>query len=907
MKNKDLNQTGLKLENIPAKIKANGSNILKGIAKIVTNATTKNYTELPGNVIDTLLDSFEFKKTPESLGWQLICRALVKALLQLLSETRYRYEEKDIETGQLDTQLNEILADKDYYLPLDFFQHPRNLPFLEEIEPVLKDYLGCFGLEKDEISNILIRFNTLFVLGLRKEWVENSDYYKPLEEKIQSPFDSAVRKEIAWEKYYITLEEQIAAPVFSERFCLEQIYIPLRACYKEKQLKSNCENVGRIDRNELQKEEKDVKEIIVDIESHISDWIEKGNQEDSIRIIHGGPGSGKSSFLKILAAKLARKKQKVLYIPLHEYGVNDNFTTAVNQYFRKTGYFSYDLISDDEKEKLVILFDGLDEISMQGKALEDIVKSFVWDVIRNTPLHNKNGLRIQVIIAGRDVIVQRNENEFKHSGEILRLLPYLIQEKEKKFIDQHKLFENDQRNEWWIKYGNLKNKPYNDGLPAELKQKGNEIEEITAQPLLNYLIALALEYREEEDTQVDFDNINTIYSRLLKGVHKREYSSQNIASGLEFDNFVTALKEIALCTWHGNGRTTTANKIEEYLKDQKLFEVFSTSAEKGVISLLTTFYFRQTGRLSKGEETFEFTHKSFSEYLVTLKIIEVVDNIHEELVRNENDRTHQKGWDIYKCLIEWLKVFGLQVPDEDLVKYIKNELRLKEKDSEGILNKWQDTIIKLWEHVLEKGMPVEQLPSRPQTFKEENEQAINAEKTLLIIHGLIASITDRVSDIKWPQLTSFGEFIGRILGQRIFADVFILKFCNHLKINNAILDIRDFFEANLEKSDLSGSTLTCANLYDTNLNRTNFSKSNISYANLSHANISKANLSHAKLIQTNLRDANLRDANLRGANLANVDLSGADFSNADLSGAIVKGVDLSKANFSGANLTGIIE
>ena len=911
MESKELSPAGLKLENTSAKIRGKRLNILKNITKIVIDASSHNYILLPNDLIDTLFDSFEFKKTPEGLAWQLICRSVVKALMPLLYETRYKYENHDIETGELDKQLNEILESKDYFLPGDFFDQPGNLPLLDDLQPVLEAYLGYFDLEKDEIFNILIRFKTFFILALRKEWVNNNEYYKPLEGSIQSPFDSAIRREIEWEKYYINLEEQIATPVFSERFCLEQIYIPLRACYK--QSKNNHENAGRTGRTELQEKEGNMNEVIVDIESYISEWIETGNQEDCVRIIHGGPGSGKSSFLKILAAKLARMKKRVLYIPLYEYNVNDVFITAVNQYFRNTGYFSYDLLNDEVEDKLIILFDGLDELSMQGKALEEIASSFVRDVVRNAPIRNKTKLRIQVIIAGRDVIVQRNENEFKHRGEVVRLLPYLIQEEEKNFIDDCQLFGIDQRDMWWTKYGELKNKPYNDGLPLELKK--DEMNEVTAQPLLNYLIALALEFPDDKGKKIDFENLNTIYSRLLKGVYNREYASnkkdstQPIASDLEFDDFIFALKEIALCTWHGNGRTTTVNKIVEYLKDQKLFDKFSLSAGKGAISLLTTFYFRQTGRLSKGEETFEFTHKSFSEYLVTLKIIDVLDNIQEELIRNETDKTHRRGWGIYKCLLEWLEVFGLQAPDEDLVKYITNELILKKSENEVILNQWQDTVVKLWEHVLEKGMPIEQLPSRPQTFKEENEQAIKAEKSLLIMHGLIARLNDRVSNIQLPQPASFGEFIGRLVGQKTGSHVFILRFCNHLNLNDAILCYRDLSCAYLERIDLSRADLSGADLREAyireadlreaDIRRADLRGAYISRSDLRRADLRRADLSGADLIGADLREADLRGTHLSGAYLREVDLRGADLIGADLRGA-----DLREANLIGANLIG---
>ena len=58
MENKELNSAGLKLENASA-LKTKKLNLLKGIAKIVTNVSLKNFSTIPNNIIDTIFDSFE--------------------------------------------------------------------------------------------------------------------------------------------------------------------------------------------------------------------------------------------------------------------------------------------------------------------------------------------------------------------------------------------------------------------------------------------------------------------------------------------------------------------------------------------------------------------------------------------------------------------------------------------------------------------------------------------------------------------------------------------------------------------------------------------------------------------------------------------------------------------------------
>lgn len=67
---------------------------------------------------------------------------------------------------------------------------------------------------------------------------------------------------------------------------------------------------------------------------------------------------------------------------------------------------------------------------------------------------------------------------------------------------------------------------------------------------------------------------------------------------------------------------------------------------------------------------------------------------------------------------------------------------------------------------------------------------------------------------------------------------------------------------------------------------------------LSGANLEQANLSKAELIGVNLAGANLENANLYLANLA-----GANLANANLTGARLEGADLKGANLKGANLT----
>jgi hypothetical protein len=57
--------------------------------------------------------------------------------------------------------------------------------------------------------------------------------------------------------------------------------------------------------------------IVIDLEKYLDKWLDKGDRRDFLRVICGGPGSGKTSVAKIWAAKLANGGKRVLYVPLH--------------------------------------------------------------------------------------------------------------------------------------------------------------------------------------------------------------------------------------------------------------------------------------------------------------------------------------------------------------------------------------------------------------------------------------------------------------------------------------------------------------------------------------------------------------------------------------------------------------
>jgi hypothetical protein len=78
------------------------------------------------------------------------------------------------------------------------------------------------------------------------------------------------------------------------------------------------------------------------------------------------------------------------------------------------------------------------------------------------------------------------------------------------YDDPNGLLNDDLRQRWWTKYGELTGRGYT-GLPKELDRE--DLAEITAQPFLNYLVALSFT-RDRLDFSKEI-NLNRIYDDFL--------------------------------------------------------------------------------------------------------------------------------------------------------------------------------------------------------------------------------------------------------------------------------------------------------------------------------------------------------------------------------------------------------
>ncbi|MEG4859574.1 pentapeptide repeat-containing protein [Microcoleus sp. K1-B6] len=406
-------------------------------------------------------------------------------------------------------------------------------------------------------------------------------------------------------------------------------------------------------------------------------------------------------------------------------------------------------------------------------------------------------------------------------------------------------------------------------------------------------------------------NLNAVYADLLKAIYERGWAAAQHAAiqGIEEKDFVRILEEIALASWHGNGRTTTVKEIQSHCDNSGLKKLltlfqrgFQDDSKASITRLLTAFYFRQSGNDSSGEKTFEFTHKSFGEYLTARRIVREVRLIHKKLEDRQTDP--DEGWDEREALERWAILCGSSAMDEDLFNFILDEVRLEHLQDSSDVAKWQQTFCDLIEFMLRHGMPMDRLDPRP-NFQEENRQARNSEDSLLAILGVFNRLTKKLSKINFPSPDAFGTLLARLQGQRTGGSNPISFYClSYLDLSRCILYARDFYDADFRGSNLQLSQLTFANLQSANLQGANLEEVRLMRAHLPRANLQDANLQGALLLGANLEVANLQRANLQRAELQRANLQGANLQGANLQGAHLQRADLQEANLEGANLEG---
>ncbi|NWB60017.1 MULTISPECIES: pentapeptide repeat-containing protein [unclassified Pseudomonas] len=876
MQGKDLSITPSKPKSVFARpLNLNFADLAKALVKGVGHALTGRFEELPDDGIDALSAIGIDENGSEALTYKLLERSLQSAIFSLIIDSKEQI------SGNLDiTQFTKILEHhiETIDVNVDFFETPNKFPVITATAIALAEWLMLNGIENHKAKTISARLPGYFPFALHKEWQSSASAYEIIRTDLMSPFLNSVKREAAWDIYHASLNQRLDESLFGEPFGLRQIYIPL-----------NCYYDAKLSKSEIQKNVKYKKRVVVKLIEELDQWLDSAKKDDSVRAISGGPGSGKSSFAKIYAAHIAsQNKTKVLFIPLHYIDPTRDFIEEVGRFVRDEGILQTNPLSKEGRDsELLIILDGLDELSSQGRAAASTARNFVRSVQQTVDRLNMHSLNLRVIFSGREVVMQDSESEFRQPRQILTILPYFSGTKDDRAFDHNEyedplsLLDIDYRPIWWNNYRNLTGLSYK-GIPQELDRP--DLVEITSQPLLNYLLALSF-----CRGKLNFSsgvNLNQIYDDLVQAVYERGYENGRKPESirrLDSEDFVLILEEIGLAAWHGDGRTTTVSEIESYCRAGgfgEQLDAFQEGAKVGIASLLAAFFFRQHGSRPQGDPTFVFTHKSFGEYLAARRIVRSILVIIDEMDRRENIG-RGRGWDSMTALVHWAEISGPTALSENIHNFLRSEILLL-SPAQTVRVQYFFTV--LFNHVLKSGMPIEKI-TKIETFHDALHNSRNSEEALLAALNSAAIANQTITKLDHPDAMAFGSWFKRIQKQRFGPESCLAASClSWLDLSHTSLDFADFYGADISHSDFSHCQAFRVIFGEVTANNANFQDGIFTEGYFSYSSFINADFRKSLLAKVDFEGSNCTKANF-----SNADVSLAFFQDTSLKGSLFRG------------------
>ncbi|MEM9599100.1 MAG: hypothetical protein AAGD06_32835, partial [Acidobacteriota bacterium] len=307
-------------------LKATFRSFFKSLSKTAVHAGTGQWERAATTAIDAATE-VGLAAEPGQVAWMLLYESMTGAMAELAHEVRDRLRFVDDTPEAVVDALDFSFEDREIRIDAGFFEHPLDLGLHQHLEEPFHRWLVGGGLTDVEARGVVSRLGRYFVYRLHHEFVATRERYALLEHRLESPFARAARREQLWTAYSAWLDHQLDEPLFSEAFGLRQVYVPLRAYWSEV-VKMNKETEPKRGPGTG---DTTIVHHVVDLAEALTAWIDTGARDDAVRVISGGPGSGKSSFCKTFSAQMAaRPELRVVWVPLHRFQPEDDLRSALH-------------------------------------------------------------------------------------------------------------------------------------------------------------------------------------------------------------------------------------------------------------------------------------------------------------------------------------------------------------------------------------------------------------------------------------------------------------------------------------------------------------------------------------------------------------------------------------------------
>lgn len=348
--------------------------------------------------------------------------------------------------------------------------------------------------------------------------------------------------------------------------------------------------------------------------------------------ISGGPGSGKSMTALHMASALCEENIFPIFlrgsrISNIDIDINDP-KQLIGDPFSIKSFLEHFRASSFETACLII--DGLDEIGRTTQGSSAALSQVISDLKTEQAACAAHDKTLRIIAFGRDAHILFSSNQVSSDTSRYFALLSLDGTLRGSDYDVDYIQGQDLRSNWWAKYLTATGNIIDPSLPDFLSTEYDDFSDFGSDPLLTYLIchtALA-DCHDNSFTHLPHERVNELTYMSNKNEIYRiivDRLSRGVNQDLNVQRFQSVLQHIALAVWHnGDSGEVPLQTAYDGIHDEEIkaslraLNLPKSSTQSPPDILITAFYYRLVeDETTPGKNVIEFTHKTFSEYLVS--------------------------------------------------------------------------------------------------------------------------------------------------------------------------------------------------------------------------------------------------------------------------------------------------
>lgn len=498
--------------------------------------------------------------------------------------------------------------------------------------------------------------------------------------KLKKPIEAQVHQHVN-ELLYEVEQEPLA---IDQQLTLEKSYVSPACEFKNVKVPSGSKE------EETQSENCLISALLKHIEN-----------SDNPIVLHGQPGHGKTSTVKVLTRTITGLYKDTAEPPitlLFEFKHLGNLNrAAIDILSEQARFIENDLFFMGKKT--VVILDGLDERQAAEGNSDQFLKDFITNLFNLAGKVNKTAdSRLNLIVTGRSQYVGQINNCFNKNHSVFDITD----------------FDENKRALWIAKFN--QQKQFNEQEQLTLSQfEQYKLDELISQPILLSISAIMLTDPEGRTLIAEFEGKPItralIYRTIIQWSYDKRWHkdshSESWKDTLRFDDYFVLLQAIAFEMVKAGAETIKLSVLAEALQNnsKKIFDLLSIQnmrvddLEHLCAQLRISFFFKGVE-----DKAFAFIHKSFKDFLLVSGIVDAVPRIFEDFRDDKPNRTDEEIVSLFSQ-----KPFS----DEDHIDFLTNWLEIRTSD----LDKYTSAAYAIWRRIIDGELQIENKTSGEQSYK----------------------------------------------------------------------------------------------------------------------------------------------------------------------------------------------